>query len=226
MYYNEFDGQNKNKNERRKIYRIVYVESYFKVREPISKNLIMPHTKYSFDVIPKASNLQVIPELLKNKIDLVILDVDQILDDFLAITNQIRSFVWYMPIVFASADKERAVHVVNNIISTDRRFSEAIRRKFKISSLIDDKIENQGLDNVDVIQIGPYLIPADLIMNREIQIKCLVYPVIDENIYYPSDKFSLVTSVAAIKLNKLIKRSMQIKEKLEKYFNKSEEEKN
>jgi hypothetical protein len=177
-------------------------------------------------VIPKASNLQVIPELLKNKIDLVILDVDQILDDFLAITNQIRSFVWYMPIVFASADKERAVHVVNNIISTDRRFSEAIRRKFKISSLIDDKIENQGLDNVDVIQIGPYLIPADLIMNREIQIKCLVYPVIDENIYYPSDKFSLVTSVAAIKLNKLIKRSMQIKEKLEKYFNKSEEEKN
>ena len=197
-------------------FKIVYVEEYFKIKNPIVENLLTPHNNYHFELITKTYNSEVIGELIRNpNISLIILDVDQIWDNFPQIVSQIRAFSWHIPIVFASADKKRAEKVLSTVYEEDIKYQKAFNTK---------KIEEDE-KNLDFVKIGGYLIPINVFANNEIKMKHLLYPTVNNLIYQAWDKFSLVTSIATSKLYRLIRNANLVKRQVDEVLNKERKNK-
>jgi len=205
----------KKKEKKGRNFKVIYVEEYFKIKNPIAENLSIPHKNYSFELITKTFNSEVISELIKNPdVSLVILDADQLLDNFVQITSQIRAFGWYIPIVYASADKKRAERVLSKVYEEDIKY----QKSFSIKKT-DEVTQNQ----LNFIKIGEYLIPTSTFANDEIRLKHLLYPTVNNLIYEAWEKFSLFTSVAASKLYRLIRNANLVKEQVDKILNKDKE---
>jgi len=197
-------------------FKIVYVEEYFKIKNPIVENLLTPHNNYHFELITKTYNSEVIGELIRNpNISLIILDVDQLWDNFPQIVSQIRAFGWHIPIVFASADKKRAEKVLSTVYEEDIKYQKAFKTK---------KIEGDA-KNMDFVRIGGYLIPINVFANNEIKLKHLLYPTVNNLIYQAWDKFSLVTSIATSKLYRLVRNANLIKKQVDEVLNKERKNK-
>jgi hypothetical protein len=212
----EFKDYFKNEKKKGKQFKIVYVEEYFKIKNPIVENLSTPHKNYCFKVVTKTYNSEVISELIRRQdVSLIILDVDQLWDNFPQIVSQIRAFCWHMPIVFASADKERAARVLSTIYEADTKYQKAFRTK---------KLE-ENEKNQDFVRIGGYLIPMSIFTNSELKLKHLLYPTVNNLIYQAWDKFSLVTSVATSKLYRLVRNANLVKRQVDEVLNKERKNK-
>ncbi|MCX8202240.1 MAG: hypothetical protein N3G74_00290 [Candidatus Micrarchaeota archaeon] len=201
----------KSKNANHPIFKAICVEEHDSLRNGLSSRLKEIGNSFrGFKVefsLAKFNN-EIPGLIIKNEgADLVIIDLDQHPNDPVNTVNQIRAFGWYIPVIFASVERIKAVKALNIVKSVDIAFSGI------------NNLSNNGSIIYNLNKFESYLSMQD--MAKKSQLERMLFPILDNLIYNSVDKQVLYLSKGPRIISSAILRAkeirMHVEEAIERY---------